>query len=179
MASGVLILNRHSKKWSKQQTSQIFLLRRYNIHINNSAKNGKHFCRSNTGPVWYSDRGCSFLKFQNLVSAWVQVYLLAPPASGDTTHPVLQSGMFSLIHLRTAGSAYKLSTGMSKNPYKNKIPEIWYSGGSNTERVQISDGPKLFHWRMVWFSNGLDKMAAILFGFRMVLFGFRMVGSST
>lgn len=28
------------------------------------------------------------------------------------------SGMFSLIHCSTAGSAYRLSTAMSKNPYK-------------------------------------------------------------
>ena len=41
---------------------------------------------------------------------------LAPPASGDTITDSLQSVTFSLIHLRTAGSAYKLSTGISKNP---------------------------------------------------------------
>jgi hypothetical protein len=37
-------------------------------------------------------------------------YLLAPPASGETMTASLHSEMFSLIHLRTAGSAYKLST---------------------------------------------------------------------
>jgi len=31
---------------------------------------------------------------------------------------VLHSAMFSLIHLITAGSAYRLSTGMSKKPCK-------------------------------------------------------------
>ena len=43
-------------------------------------------------------------------------YRLAPPASGETMQPFLHSGMVSLIHFRTAGSAYRLSTGMSKNP---------------------------------------------------------------
>ena len=41
---------------------------------------------------------------------------LAPPASGDTMIELRHSGIFSLIHFNTAGSAYKLSTGMSKNP---------------------------------------------------------------
>ena len=43
-------------------------------------------------------------------------HLFAPPASGDTTTAVRHSVIFSLIHLITAGSAYKLSTGISKNP---------------------------------------------------------------
>lgn len=46
------------------------------------------------------------------------LYLLAPPASGETIVQFFHSGMFSLIHFRTAGSAYKLSTGMSKNPWR-------------------------------------------------------------
>lgn len=44
-------------------------------------------------------------------------YRLAPPASGDTMQLFFHSGMFSRIHWRTAGSAYRLSTAMSKNPY--------------------------------------------------------------
>lgn len=47
----------------------------------------------------------------------VRAYLLAPPASGETMMQFFHSGMFSLIHFRTAGSAYKLSTGISKNPW--------------------------------------------------------------
>lgn len=49
------------------------------------------------------------------------LYLLAPPASGETMVQFFHSGMFSLIHLSTAGSAYKLSTGISKNPWNTKI----------------------------------------------------------
>lgn len=55
-------------------------------------------------------------------------YLLAPPASGDTMMQFFHSGMFSRIHWRTAGSAYRLSTAMSKNPWrpkKNKKPSDW------------------------------------------------------
>lgn len=48
-------------------------------------------------------------------------YLLAPPASGETMQLFLQSGIVSLIHFKTAGSAYKLSTGMSKKPYQNNF----------------------------------------------------------
>ena len=44
-------------------------------------------------------------------------HLLAPPASGDTIVQFLHSGIFSRIHFKTAGSANKLSTGISKNPY--------------------------------------------------------------
>jgi len=44
-------------------------------------------------------------------------YLLAPPASGDTIIAFFQSGILSIIHLTTAGSAVKLSTGISKKPY--------------------------------------------------------------
>lgn len=47
---------------------------------------------------------------------FIKFYRLAPPASGETIHEFFQSGMFSRIHFKTAGSAYKLSTGMSKNP---------------------------------------------------------------
>ena len=36
---------------------------------------------------------------------WERDYLLAPPASGETMMQLRHSGMFSLIHLRTAGSA--------------------------------------------------------------------------
>lgn len=43
-------------------------------------------------------------------------YLLAPPASGETMVQVFHSAMFSLIHFSTAGSAYRLSTGISKKP---------------------------------------------------------------
>lgn len=48
------------------------------------------------------------------------LYLLAPPASGETMVQFFHSGMFSLIHFSTAGSAYKLSTGISKNPWNTK-----------------------------------------------------------
>lgn len=51
-------------------------------------------------------------------------HLFAPPASGETMIAFLHSGIFSRIHLRTAGSAYRLSTGMSKNPW---ICEAWRS----------------------------------------------------
>ena len=44
--------------------------------------------------------------------------LFAPPASGETIQLFLHSGIVSLIHFRTAGSAYRLSTGMSKNPWQ-------------------------------------------------------------
>lgn len=43
-------------------------------------------------------------------------HLLAPPASGETMVQFFHSGIFSLIHFSTAGSAYKLSTGISKKP---------------------------------------------------------------
>lgn len=46
-----------------------------------------------------------------------EVTLLAPPASGETIVPFLHSEIFSFIHFRTAGSAYKLSTGISKKPW--------------------------------------------------------------
>ena len=41
---------------------------------------------------------------------------LAPPASGDTMMDVFQSGMFSWMYLIMAGSANRLSTGLSKKP---------------------------------------------------------------
>jgi len=55
-----------------------------------------------------------------IVAVWhvLLAYLLAPPASGETMVQFFHSGMFSLIHFSTAGSAYKLSTGISKNPWK-------------------------------------------------------------
>lgn len=49
--------------------------------------------------------------------------LLAPPASGDTMTDVCQFGIDSLMYLRMAGSAYRLSTGMSKKPWKIGI--VW------------------------------------------------------
>ena len=49
-----------------------------------------------------------------------RAYLLAPPASGDTITDCCQSRICSLIHFNTAGSAYKLSTGMSKKPWNGK-----------------------------------------------------------
>ena len=36
--------------------------------------------------------------------------------------------------------------------YRQSLVKMLYSGGSNTERIQISDGPKLFHWRMVRYA---------------------------
>lgn len=48
------------------------------------------------------------------------MHLLAPPASGETIVLFLHSGMFSLIHFNTAGSAYRLSTGMSKKPCRRR-----------------------------------------------------------
>lgn len=47
----------------------------------------------------------------------IDVTRFAPPASGDTIMALRQSVIFSRIHFRTAGSAYKLSTGMSKKPF--------------------------------------------------------------
>ena len=49
-----------------------------------------------------------------------RAYLLAPPASGDTITDCCQSRICSLIHFNTAGSAYKLSTGMSKKPWNGQ-----------------------------------------------------------
>ena len=54
----------------------------------------------------------------------IAVTLFAPPASGLTIIEFLHSGIFSFIHFRTAGSAYKLSTGISKNPC------IWLKRGN-------------------------------------------------
>ena len=50
----------------------------------------------------------------------MEVTRLAPPASGETMTQVRHSAIFSLIHFRTAGSAYKLSTGISKNPVRTR-----------------------------------------------------------
>lgn len=46
----------------------------------------------------------------------VKTHRFAPPASGETTTQFLHSGILSLIHLSTAGSANRLSTGISKKP---------------------------------------------------------------
>ena len=43
--------------------------------------------------------------------------LLLPPASGLTTTAFLESGICNDIQSITAGSANRLSTGISKNPY--------------------------------------------------------------
>jgi hypothetical protein len=43
-------------------------------------------------------------------------YRFAPPASGLTTHDCCQLGICSRMYLRIAGSANRLSTGMSKKP---------------------------------------------------------------
>ena len=48
------------------------------------------------------------------------VYRLAPPASGDTMMQFFHSGIFSLIHCSTAGSAYRLSTAISKKPWRTR-----------------------------------------------------------
>lgn len=45
-----------------------------------------------------------------------QKYRFAPPASGDTMTASFQFGIDSLIYFRIAGSAYRLSTGISKKP---------------------------------------------------------------
>ena len=44
-----------------------------------------------------------------------------PPASGLTTTAFLKSGICSEIHRMTAGSAKRLSTGISKNPLKDEM----------------------------------------------------------
>lgn len=67
-------------------------------------------------------------------------YLLAPPASGETMVQFFHSGMFSLIHFSTAGSAYKLSTGISKNPWK-KITEIFGLGSQELNMYNLLEGP--------------------------------------
>lgn len=54
----------------------------------------------------------------------IDVTRFAPPASGETIIEFLHSEMFSLIHFKTAGSAYKLSTGISKKPWKLKSHSI-------------------------------------------------------
>jgi hypothetical protein len=46
-------------------------------------------------------------------------YRFAPPASGLTTHDCCQLGICSRMYLRIAGSANRLSTGMSKKPWRN------------------------------------------------------------
>lgn len=67
-------------------------------------------------------------------------YLLAPPASGETMVQFFHSGMFSLIHFSTAGSAYKLSTGMSKNPWKKTI-EVYGLGSGELNIYYLLEGP--------------------------------------
>ena len=44
-------------------------------------------------------------------------YRLAPPASGETITTSLRSGMLVRMYLSMLGSAYRLSTGMSKKPW--------------------------------------------------------------
>ncbi len=60
-------------------------------------------CKSNIESV--SNRCNPMEKNKNLNGSKNHPHLLAPPASGDTTMLSAQSGMFSLIHLSTAGSA--------------------------------------------------------------------------
>lgn len=67
-------------------------------------------------------------------------YLLAPPASGETMVQFFHSGMFSLIHFSTAGSAYKLSTGISKNPWK-KITDEYGLGSQELNMYYLLEGP--------------------------------------
>lgn len=50
----------------------------------------------------------------------IEVTRFAPPASGDTMIEFRHSAIFSRIHFSTAGSAYRLSTGMSKKPWKEQ-----------------------------------------------------------
>ena len=67
------------------------------------------------GTVSTGERDTTFRPDWNAVS---ESHRFAPPASGDTMIQFFHSGMFSLIHCRTAGSAYRLSTAMSKKPFK-------------------------------------------------------------
>lgn len=78
----------------------------------------------------------------------VLAYLLAPPASGETIVQFFHSGMFSFIHLSTAGSAYKLSTGISKNPWRKiiNIKLSWVTGDKH-----ILQTGKTFIGRLVYF----------------------------
>ena len=64
--------------------------------------------------------GYNFLPLQGGLIRDERAYLLAPPASGDTITDWCQSRICSLIHFNTAGSAYKLSTGMSKKPWNGQ-----------------------------------------------------------
>lgn len=66
-------------------------------------------------------------------------YLFAPPASGETMVQFFHSGMFSLIHFSTAGSAYRLSTGISKNPCK-KIMEVFGLGSQELNMNYLLEG---------------------------------------
>ena len=45
-----------------------------------------------------------------------------------------------------------------------------YCGVSSTEHVQILNGPKLFGWRIVQFSNGWDFLDTIFYSCVLVLF---------
>ncbi|KAH3681292.1 hypothetical protein WICPIJ_007753 [Wickerhamomyces pijperi] len=54
-------------------------------------------------------------KFKSNLSA-VEATLLAPPASGETKMAFFKS-MLCFKYSKTDGSAYKLSTGMVKNPW--------------------------------------------------------------
>ena len=53
-----------------------------------------------------------------LAGSSLLTHRLAPPASGETITACCQSLTYSWIHFSTAGSAYRLSTGMSKKPWK-------------------------------------------------------------
>lgn len=64
------------------------------------------------------ERICNLWSFVEPMREVALTYLLAPPASGETMIQFFHSAMFSLIHFSTAGSAYKLSTGMSKKPWQ-------------------------------------------------------------
>jgi len=65
-----------------------------------------------------------FQKIRNKYSSHAHAHRFAPPASGDTMIELRHSGIFSFIHFNTAGSAYKLSTGISKNPYREQPATI-------------------------------------------------------
>jgi len=60
-------------------------------------------------------------------------YRLAPPASGETMTTLLVSGTFMRMYLSMLGSAYRLSTGMSKNPYDG-------DHASHAERHAVNKG---------------------------------------
>lgn len=88
--------------------------------------------------AWISPcrNGLSAARSDLLNPAIVASYRFAPPASGETMMQFFHSGMFSLIHCRTAGSAYRLSTAMSKKPFmKNKEQRVWFIFHLNKSQV--------------------------------------------